>query len=314
MWFTKTHNFAPMLKHLLVTLSLFVFVPFSAFGTGLTLSKSLEIDLKDVDYCKADSMEICRWLVEAATVPAEESPVIWFGKKFLGRPYVAHTLEKHKRERLIVNTRELDCTTFTENVMALELCRRNGKTSFGDFCQYLRNIRYEKDMDIDYVYRNHYFTGWANSNIARGYFAEIAKPDNLFSATQNVFVDYMSKHADSYKMIRETPNYLPGIRAMEKRLSGGRYKYIPKSAFVNTNTPEFRAAIQEGDIVIILTDILGLDTQHITLAHWHSNDGQLHIMHASSLHKKVVFEPLTLYKYLQRQKKSRGVRVLRLNY
>ena len=303
----KRHNFAAMLRKILCSLLLLFTLSAAAQGIGSAAAQSVN----SPDYQPGDSAEICEWLREAAALPKGESQVLWFGRKFLSRPYIAHTLERNKAERLVINTRELDCTTFTENVMALELCRRAGRTSFRDFCQYLRNLRYEKGRAIDYTTRNHYFTGWINSNVAYGYFTEIAQPEQIFSATQTVFVDYMTKHPNSYKMIRETPDYLPAIAEMEQRLSGGTYRYIPKAALRNTNTPELRNAIHDGDIVVILTNKPGLDTQHITIAHWVGDE--LHVMHASSIKKKVIDDPLSLYDYLQRQKTATGVRIVRMS-
>ena len=43
-------------------------------------------------------------------------------KLFLGTPYVGKTLEQEGEEALVINFRELDCTTFLENVVALSLC------------------------------------------------------------------------------------------------------------------------------------------------------------------------------------------------
>jgi len=273
----------------------------------------------EVDDAYGDSAKICKWLSEAVEKKPECLP-LFFVKKMLGNPYVAHTLEKNKREKLVINVRGIDCTTSTENVMALSICAKNKMVTFKEFCDVLMNIRYVKpyggedhEPRVAYSHRNHYFTGWANSNIEQGFFEEIVGPDNIFSKTQRVSVNYMTAHPQYYKMLNETPTTADSIRAMEKRLSADPkvYKYIPKENLKNTNTEEFRNLIHEGDIVIILTNKAGLDTQHITMAHW-GDDKQLHIMHASGIHKKVIFEPLTLYNYLQNQKSAIGVRILRL--
>ncbi|MCF0208791.1 MAG: DUF1460 domain-containing protein [Bacteroidaceae bacterium] len=273
----------------------------------------------EIDDVYGDSTTICQWIKDAEGVAEADLP-LFFVKKMLGRPYVAHTLEHNKREKLVINIRDLDCTTSTENVMALSICRKKNLTTFADFCDILMNLRYEKPFGgndheprVAYSHRNHYFTGWANSNIAQGYFTEITQPAKIFSAHQRVKVDYMTAHPQYYKMLNETPTTADSITAMEQKLSNPNitYHYIPKANLKNTNTAEYRNAIHEGDIVVILTNKPGLDTQHITMAHW-GDDKQLHIMHASSIHKKVVFEPKTLYQYLMNQKSAIGVRILRL--
>ena len=71
-----------------------------------------------VTYQQADSVTICRLLSKADT----KTSTLWFARQFLGVPYVAHTLEVNDNEQLVVNTRELDCTTLVETVTALTLC------------------------------------------------------------------------------------------------------------------------------------------------------------------------------------------------
>ena len=63
-------------------------------------------------------------------------------------------------------------------------------------------------------------------------------------------------------------------------------------------------------VIDFITNIAGLDTQHIGLAAWHA-DG-LHLLNASSIHHKVVEEPMTLRQYLYRHKTMPGIRVLRI--
>ena len=41
-------------------------------------------------------------------------------------------------------------------------------------------------------------------------------------------------------------------------------------------------------------------------------DGRLHLLNASSLRKKVVEEPQTLYQYMQGQRNQLGIRLVRL--
>ena len=57
----------------------------------------------------ADSVKICQLLSKVRQQPATANVPLFFARQFLGVPYVAYTLEKFSSERLIVNTRELDC-------------------------------------------------------------------------------------------------------------------------------------------------------------------------------------------------------------
>ena len=80
-------------------------------------------------YLQADSLKICQLLQQAN----RETSVLWLARQFLGVPYVAHTLEINDDERLVVNTRQLDCTTLFETVTALKLCTQADKHGFADY-------------------------------------------------------------------------------------------------------------------------------------------------------------------------------------
>ena len=68
--------------------------------------------------------------------------------------------------------------------------------------------------------------------------------------------------------------------------------------------------IKDGDIIAIVTKKKGLDYSHLGFAVW-GEDGKLRLLNASSVHKKVVEEPMTLYQYLKRNPTSVGIRVFR---
>lgn len=61
---------------------------------------------------------------------------------FVGTPYVAHTLENGPEEKLVVNLREMDCTTFAENCLALARTLQMKKPGFEVFTEQLEKIRY----------------------------------------------------------------------------------------------------------------------------------------------------------------------------
>ena len=95
---------------------------------------------------------------------------------------------------------------------------------------------------------------------------------------------------------------------MEKLLTGRTYRYIPKSQIVNTAL--LRRIIHDGDIIALVTRIAGLDTSHLGIAVWH-RDG-LHLLNASSVHHRVVEEPMILRSYMQRHPSQIGIRVVRI--
>ena len=212
-----------------------------------------------------------------------------------------------KKENLIINLRELDCTTFTENILALSLCMKSGKRTFLDFSNFLRQIRY-KDGRISYPARNHYFTAWIDENTRNGFIKEYTASTTPFTATQTVALHYMSTHHTAYPALVHDTSLIKNIRTTEKQITGRRFRYIPKHNLARHAL--LKKQIKNGDIIVILTKKPGLDTSHIGIASWH-NDGTLHLLNASQIHKKVVDEPMTLFKYMQKHPSQIGIRVVR---
>lgn len=264
---------------------------------------------QDIVCQQSDRQKIETLLKDASKMPASTNWMMHFARQFFDVPYVGGTLDKDKEERLIVNLRELDCTTYVETVLALAMCARNGETTFNDYCHHLCDVRYI-DGKVAYVNRQHYFTVWIEDNISQGIVSRV-EDKSAFTATQTLHVDYMTTHVSSYKMLSAHKEWLPGIRKMEQQMKGRKYKYIPKSALKPTaqNNSKLRKIIKDGDIIAILTSKKGLDTTHIGIASWHK-DG-LHLINASSIHKKVVDEPMTFYDYMQRHPSQIGIRVVR---
>ena len=90
----------------------------------------------------------------------------------------------------------------------------------------------------------------------------------------------------------------------------GRWKnvpvsYLPKSC-LNVSPEELD--IRNGDIIAITTNIKGLDVVHTGFACW--MDGKLHLLHASSVMKKVILDPQSLFDYSKNKKAHTGVRVI----
>ena len=258
-------------------------------------------------YNRQDSMKIVSLLQEAKSLKQKpKSWMLWFGKKFIGVPYVAGTLDRTKEELLVINTRQLDCTTYVEMIAALTMCAQNHETSFTAYCNHLKHVRYIGG-EVSYVKRQHYFTVWMDDNEKEGIVKNIA-PNPPFTAVQKVNVNWMSTHVSSYKMLTAHPEWRTGIKAMERSITGKSYRYIPKNKIANNQL--FRSAIHDGDIIVIITNKKGLDTTHIGLASWHA-DG-LHLLNASSIHRKVIDEPMTLRTYMSKHPVQIGIRVVRV--
>lgn len=263
---------------------------------------------KGVTFLREDSVRIVSLLKEAkAQKKSPASWMLWFGMKFAGVPYVGGTLDKAATEKLVVNTRELDCATYVEMVTALTMCAQKQETSFAAFCNCLRRVRYV-DGEVAYVKRQHYFTVWMDANEREGIVRNVvANPP--FTAVQMVNVNWMTTHQSKYKMLSAHPEWVSGIRNLEQSVNGKQFRYVPKASIANTAL--FRQTIHDGDIIAIVTNKKGLDTSHIGLASWRS-DG-LHLLNASSIHKKVIDEPMLLRTYMQKHPAQIGIRVCRVN-
>lgn len=278
---------------------------FSIFTMGLMALQVVAAPM--VQYAQADSVAVTSLLAKARKQPAGTDLMIFFARQLVGRPYVAKTLEVNATERLVVNLRQLDCTTYVETVTALTLAASHGRYTFGGFCHYLQQLRYQRGV-VSYPGRLHYFTSWIESNTAKGYVREISAPNPPFTATQRVAVSYMTTHTQYYPMLSGHADWVSQIARTERQLTGRRYPYIPKDKILNTR--QMRSAIHSGDIIAILTSKRGLDTSHIGIAVWHS-DG-LHLLNASQIHGRVVEEPLTLRAYMRQHPTQTGIRVVRL--
>lgn len=261
-----------------------------------------------VHYTQADSCLISGLLAEAGALPEGENVPLFFARKFLGRPYVAHTLEIFDGERLVVNTAELDCTTLVETVTALTLCVYRKRFAFGDYLDMLKCLRYRGGLMSGYTSRLHYFSDWIDDKRAMGLVEEIQNPVPPFTALQRLGISYMSTHSGAYKALAAHPEFVPEIRRQEKALTGRTYRYIPKSAVADAVV---RKAVRDGDIIAITCRKKGLDIAHLGFAVWRK-DG-LHLLNASMLHHKVVEEPMTLYRYLQKHPTHTGIRIVRIN-
>lgn len=256
-------------------------------------------------YQQSDSLKICQLLSQAN----RETTVLWFACQFLNIPYIAHTLEVNDDERLVVNTRQLDCTTFVETVTALKLCAQQGKRGFNDYLYILGQLRYRQGRMAGYTSRLHYFTDWIRDKVAMQLVTDIQQPNPPFAAIQTVNVNYMSTHPSAYKALKANATLIPEIRAQEQSLTGLKVRYIPKRLLRNNKL--LRKAVKDGDILAITCNKKGLEIAHLGFAVWR-NDG-LHLLNASMIHKKVVEEPMTLYQYMQKHKTHTGIRVLRIN-
>ena len=103
----------------------------------LMLALSFSQSALSLQYSKADSLKVVRLFLQADSQKFNniQERTLFFARKLIGIPYVASTLEVNRKEQLVVNLRQLDCTTFVENSLALALTHQSGKKTFREFCK-----------------------------------------------------------------------------------------------------------------------------------------------------------------------------------
>lgn len=227
--------------------------------------------------------------------------VALMGQRFLASPYVAHTLEVEGPERLIVNLREFDCTTFVESMLTLARCVRIPGATFPDFTVQLRQIRYRSGVIEDYPSRLHYFTDWIADNVRKGTVADLTR--ELGGTARTSRIAFMSEHPESYRQLGDSAA-LAAIRSSELELTAAVRWYIPRS-----RVQEMEGRLRDGDLIGITTSVDGLDVAHTGMIVMRS--GRPAFLHASMSGKQVEFADGTLSTYLRRYRTHDGIMVAR---
>lgn len=234
-----------------------------------------------------------------------EARIAYIGKQFLGTPYVAGTLDKGDDEAVTVNLDELDCTTYVETVLALAYTIGEGRTSWRDFVYNLERIRYRGGEMNGYPSRLHYVSEWVIDNVHRGIFKE-ATGSLPYNQPAVKTIDFMSENRDKYAALKDSANYA-GIKNMELGYRNHRFPYIKSN---KTASKDLIRQLHSGDVVLITTQIKGLDVQHMGILI--IEDNIPHLMHASSAAGAVVLEKTPLSEYLRKNRNASGIRIIRL--
>lgn len=224
--------------------------------------------------------------------------------EFTGNKYVAGTLEQGSNEPLVINTQELDCTTFVEQVVAIYATVNEGKEGFRDMCTNLQRIRYRGGIRSGYASRLHYISQWIADSAKQHIIHEIDY--GPVGRTLPIDLHYMSTHPASYKQLQGNGTLVNEIAKWERAMHGIEAAYIPKQELLRTAN---ELPVYDGDIIALTTNIKGLDVTHIGFAFW--ENGQLHLLHASSAEGKVIKEHKNLYEYQKNKKSQTGIRVFR---
>ena len=224
------------------------------------------------------------------------------GKTFKGIPYVAKTLEIGEKESLVINLKELDCTTYVENVLAFSLLLKQGDSDFDNFTQTLEKIRY-KDGKLDgYGSRLHYFTEWIRNNQQKGLLKDMTAEVGGIEIKKDI--NFMGTHRELYPFLKDDQNF-EKILATEAALVTETFCYVPQDQIEATEH-----LIQTGDIIALATSINGLDVTHTGIA-TRESDGRIYLLHASTGSMEVEVSKLPLADYLKGIENNIGILVAR---
>jgi hypothetical protein len=266
-------------------------------------TKNPNIDLDIITYQPKDKeiLEQVLELYSAEKEAASSALMVKVGSFFQETPYVAHTLETGE-EQLVVNLREMDCTTFAENCLAISRTIKSDTHTFEQFCSELQFIRYRDGIIDAYPSRLHYFCDWIYNNRQKNLIADMSQ-----EIAQTPFpkqINFMSTHPDSYRQLKESAPLVDLIAAQEKLISARLMFYIPE-----TKVAELESKLMDGDIAGITTGIEGIAIQHVVILI--RQEGRIHLMHASSKAEKVAVSDFTLEEYLLNSKSASGIMLAR---
>ncbi|GHT57861.1 xylanase [Bacteroidia bacterium] len=226
------------------------------------------------------------------------------GFYFLETPYVSYTLEVAKpAEKLIINLRELDCTTFTETCLALARTIKSENISLHTYAEELQKIRYRNGILHEFPSRLHYFSDWIYDNDSLGIVQNVTRTQyngDVFPVRFTI----MTRQSKNYPQLADT-TFLRQINTIENEISQRTYYYLPKPRLDSVQ-------IQDGDIIAMTVSGKGLDVMHMGIAV--NINGQLYFMHASSTGKRVMITDLPFKEYSAAIKSNTGYMIARPKY
>jgi hypothetical protein len=227
--------------------------------------------------------------------------IVEIGLSFLGTPYVVASLENGLDEKMVVNLRELDCTTFAENCLALARTVKSGKSDFEYFVAELEHIRYRDGKRNQYPSRLHYFSEWIHNNHVKGLISETV---NQKGVKCDKTINYMSTHPADYPVLKDHPELIPTIAEQEKELTATGFMYFPK-----TDIPNLYKHLQHGDIIALTSSIDGVDVNHVGIVIKKGNE--YYLLHAPLSGKKVLVSDGPITDFIKPNSKNNGIMIAR---
>lgn len=227
--------------------------------------------------------------------------LIKIGLSFQGTPYVAATLENGLAEKLVINARELDCTTFVETALTLARTVKMKQKDFQSYVNELEKLRYRDGKRNQYPSRLHYFCEWIANNEKKHI---IDGSPNKNGVKLDKPINYMSTHPADYPVLKEFPALIPFIAEQEKALSAIGFYFFPKN-----DIPNLYRNLQNGDIIALTSTIEGVDVNHVGIIV--KRGDEFYLLHAPLSGKKVLISDGPITDFLKPASKNSGIMIAR---
>lgn len=283
------------MKNLFALLILFL-----SFGLNISVAQSTPNDRIMQSEDKRIAEEKLNVFKSKSALPISEL-ITEIGLSFLGTPYVVASLENGLEEKMVINLRELDCTTFAENCLALARTVKAGKTDFESFVSELVQIRYRDGVRNQYPSRLHYFVEWISNNQKKRL---IDGTPNQNGIKTNKVINYMSTHPANYPVLKEHPELIPAIAAQEKGLTQTGFMFFPKN-----DIPNLYKQLQHGDIIALTSNIDGVDVNHVGIIL--KRGTEFYLLHAPLSGKKVLVSEGPITDFIKPESKNNGIMIAR---
>lgn len=232
------------------------------------------------------------------------------GRAMVGTRYKSYTLEIDDRiEAPSVNFDGQDCWTFFEISLAFARMLDESPENWTPqrLLHWIEVDRYRGGKCTgDYLSRLHYLEDWLQDNARRGLVRDLTA--SLGGGRVPHVAREMTIGWRNYRYLRKNPSLRAPLRAMERRVSSGPFRQIPKS-----RVRAIESKLRNGDIIGIVSrdGRHSYATSHVGLA-YRAPDGVLRFMHASSPRNygKVVVDA-RLSDYLNNFRSHTGIMVAR---
>jgi len=239
-------------------------------------------------------------LLRQQTGKTRAQQCLYLAESFLGIPYKTGTLDIHQEEQLTLNFGVLDCWTLVENCIALSMVGPDA--SYDQYKKQVQHLRYWGGEINGYASRHHYFTGWILQAEKLNVLKDVTRDFNGIPNRKKI--SFITDNPTKYPKLKDDATK-KAILAAEGRINRHPWFFIPKHKVAAKE-----GWIKEGDIIILCSSRRNLDVAHQGFAI--VKNGRIHLLHASSLKKKVIVSSEPLPQYLAKQKGQSGIMVVRI--